>query len=133
MDALRSIWYSLSDSVWHGATTMLSPVHADRVEVFRAAHDDTVVRAVTHHFELEFPPSRWTLCSEGGLGGSAEFQAFCRRYTWNSSMLFTIHRRPPSVCRPDSISRLFQQATASSRSVTMVLQAPFSPILHLSP
>ena len=51
-------WYSLSVSVWIGATVMrVAGVHAHRVDVFDRADDDDVVVLVAHHLQLEFLPA----------------------------------------------------------------------------
>ena len=57
-DAVRSIWYSLSDSVWLGATTMLSPVCTPIGSKFSMLQ--TVMQlsgAVAHHLVLDLLPA----------------------------------------------------------------------------
>ena len=38
IDAVLSIWYSLSDKVWDGATTILSPVWTPTGSMFSMLH-----------------------------------------------------------------------------------------------
>jgi hypothetical protein len=55
MLAVRSIWYSRSESVCVGAG-----VNADRIDVLHVANDDAVVRAIAQHFVLDFFPAEKT-------------------------------------------------------------------------
>ena len=55
--ASRIRWYSLSVSVWIGATVMrVAGVHAHRVDVLDRADDDDVVVLVAHHLHLVLLP-----------------------------------------------------------------------------
>ena len=58
-EAVRSIWYSLSVSVWHGRDDDgVAGVDAHRVEVLHVADGDAVVVGVAHHFVLDLFPAR---------------------------------------------------------------------------
>ncbi len=57
-EASRIRWYSLSVSVWAGATVMrVARVHAHRVEVLDRADDHDVVVDVAHHLHLVLFPA----------------------------------------------------------------------------
>ena len=58
MAASRIRWYSLSVSVWAGATVIESPVWTPIGSRFSMrADDDDVVGLVAHHLQLEFLPA----------------------------------------------------------------------------
>ena len=64
-EASRIRWYSLSVSVWAGATVMESPVCTPiGIEVLDRADDDHVVGEVAHHLELELLPADHRLLDE---------------------------------------------------------------------
>ena len=94
---VRSIWYSLSDSVWHGATTMrVARVHAHRVEVLHVADGDAGVGAsrITS-YSSSFQPSRERSTSTWWIGQAARPAATMRSYC--SAVCAKPPPVPPSV------------------------------------
>ena len=97
-DAVRSIWYSLSDSVWLGATTMLSPVCTPIGSKFSMLQTVMqVAGAVAHHLVLDLFPAEQRLLDQH-LVDRAGREAAARRCARSSSSVCAMPPPvPPSV------------------------------------
>ncbi len=95
--ALRSIWYSLSVSVWLGATTMLSPVCtpiASKFSMLQIVMQLSAPSRITS-YSSSFQPSRLHSTSTWLIGLAASPPATMRSYC--SCVCATPPPVPPSV------------------------------------